>query len=100
LSWHAWKDAQAGSWPPSIPPISHRAYDLGEIKRWLRVFLGRFVTSQFERTAMPNGPKISSGGSLSPRGDWRAPSDAGPGVWLDEFDRNVPDSETAPPLKR
>ncbi|QRM35271.1 NAD(+) synthase [Microvirga sp. VF16] len=93
LSWHAWKDAQAGTWPPNLPPASHRAYDLVEIKRWLRVFLGRFFTSQFKRTAMPNGPKISSGGSLSPRGDWRAPSDAEPSVWLDELDRNVPDIE-------
>ncbi|QFU14736.1 NAD(+) synthase [Microvirga thermotolerans] len=95
LSWHAWRDAEAGTWPPNLPPSSHRAYDLGEIKRWLRVFLGRFITSQFKRTAMPNGPKISSGGSLSPRGDWRAPSDAGSSVWLEELDRNVPDDEAA-----
>jgi NAD+ synthase (glutamine-hydrolysing) len=91
LSWHAWHDANAGSWPPNTPEASHRSYDLPEIKRWLKVFLGRFFTSQFKRTAMPNGPKISSGGSLSPRGDWRAPSDAGPNVWLEELERNVPD---------
>lgn len=97
LSWHAWKDAEAGTWPPNLPTSSHRAYDLTEIKRWLRVFLGRFFTSQFKRTAMPNGPKISSGGSLSPRGDWRAPSDAGPRVWLEELERNVPDDEPEPP---
>jgi NAD+ synthase (glutamine-hydrolysing) len=93
LSWHAWKDAKAGSWPPNIPESAHRSYELAEIKRWLRVFLGRFFTSQFKRTAMPNGPKISSGGSLSPRGDWRAPSDAGPGVWLAELESGVPDGE-------
>ncbi|WP_114947470.1 NAD(+) synthase [Microvirga calopogonii] len=91
LSWHAWSDAEAGTWPPNIPDASRRAYELGEIKKWLRVFLGRFFTSQFKRTAMPNGPKISSGGSLSPRGDWRAPSDAGPGVWLAELESGVPD---------
>jgi NAD+ synthase (glutamine-hydrolysing) len=95
LSWHAWKDASAGTWPPNIPTNAQRAYDLGEIKHWLRVFLSRFFTSQFKRTAMPNGPKISSGGSLSPRGDWRAPSDAGPQVWLEELENNVPDSEAA-----
>ncbi|WP_262028118.1 NAD(+) synthase [Microvirga sp. Mcv34] len=93
LSWHAWKDQEAGTWPPNIPDMSRRAYDLGEIKKWLRVFLSRFFTSQFKRTAMPNGPKISSGGSLSPRGDWRAPSDASPGVWLAELESGVPDAE-------
>ncbi|MET0743647.1 MAG: NAD(+) synthase [Microvirga sp.] len=96
LSWHAWSDAASGAWPLNTPEDARRAYDLPEIKRWLRVFLGRFFTSQFKRTAMPNGPKISSGGSLSPRGDWRAPSDAGPGVWLDELERHVPDREDAP----
>jgi NAD+ synthase (glutamine-hydrolysing) len=93
LSWHAWKDPEAGTWPPNIPESAHRSFDLGEVKRWLRVFLSRFFTSQFKRTAMPNGPKISSGGSLSPRGDWRAPSDAGPQVWLEELETNVPDAE-------
>ncbi|MEZ0170097.1 NAD(+) synthase [Microvirga sp. TS319] len=95
LSWHAWKDSQDGTWPPNIPTSARRSYDLGEIKRWLRIFLSRFFTSQFKRTAMPNGPKISSGGSLSPRGDWRAPSDAGPQVWLDELESNVPDCEAS-----
>ena len=47
-----------------------------EILHWLRVFLTRFFANQFKRSTLPNGPKISSGGSLSPRGDWRAPSDA------------------------
>ncbi|KLK90175.1 NAD synthetase [Microvirga vignae] len=96
LSWHAWKDAASGTWPPNIPASAHRSYELSEIKRWLRVFLSRFFTSQFKRTAMPNGPKISSGGSLSPRGDWRAPSDAGPQVWLEELENNVPDVEPEP----
>ncbi len=54
-----------------------------EIKRWMGVFYGRFfTTSQYKRSAMPNGPKISSGGSLSPRGDWRAPSDGNSAAWL------------------
>jgi NAD+ synthase (glutamine-hydrolysing) len=84
----AWNDAAQGSWPMNIPPSAHTAYDLHEIKKWLRVFLHRFfATSQFKRSAMPNGPKISSGGSLSPRGDWRAPSDSSAKVWLDELDR-------------
>jgi NAD+ synthase (glutamine-hydrolysing) len=92
LAWHAWHDAAAGSWPANTPAAARRAVDLAEIKRWLKVFLYRFFeTSQFKRSALPNGPKISSGGSLSPRGDWRAPSDAHAAVWLDELERNVPD---------
>ena len=73
---------------------ARHAYDLPEIKHWLRVFLHRFFQlSQFKRSALPNGPKISSGGSLSPRGDWRAPSDATATVWLEELETGVPDKE-------
>jgi len=93
LAEHAWADAAAGDWPRNIPDAARRAYDLPEIRRWLRVFLSRFFGfSQFKRSAMPNGPKISSGGSLSPRGDWRAPSDGGAGAWLAELEANVPDA--------
>jgi NAD+ synthase (glutamine-hydrolysing) len=91
LAWHAWRDPTQGAWPPHFPEAARRGYDLAEIKQWLRVFLGRFVTSQFKRSALPNGPKVVAGGSLSPRGDWRQPSDASPRVWLDELDANVPD---------
>jgi NAD+ synthase (glutamine-hydrolysing) len=92
LSWNAWRDPQRGAWPANMPDAARRAYDLAEIKRWLRVFLLRFFQlSQFKRSALPNGPKISSGGSLSPRGDWRAPSDASAAVWLEELVANVPD---------
>ena len=57
------------------------------------VFLHRFFGhSQFKRSAMPNGPKICSGGSLSPRGDWRAPSDSEAAVWLAELAAKVPDA--------
>jgi NAD+ synthase (glutamine-hydrolysing) len=94
LSWNAWHDAERGSWPANIPEAARRAYTLAEIKHWLRVFLYRFFEfSQFKRSALPNGPKISSGGSLSPRGDWRAPSDASAAVWLEELESGVPDSE-------
>ena len=59
--------------------------------RWLREFLQRyFAFSQFKRSALPNGPKVSAGGSLSPRGDWRAPSDASAAAWLAELERNGP----------
>jgi len=93
LAWQAWHDPERGRWPNNIPAAARRAYDLAEIKSWLRVFLRRFFEqSQFKRSALPNGPKISSGGSLSPRGDWRAPSDAHAAVWLEELERNVPDS--------
>ena len=91
LAHHAWSDAARGSWPANIPDAKRRAYSLAEIRRWLEVFLFRFFTiSQFKRSAMPNGPKISSGGSLSPRGDWRAPSDGNARVWLAELEANVP----------
>jgi NAD+ synthase (glutamine-hydrolysing) len=92
LAWHAWRDAHAGGWPPNFPEDARHQYDLATIKKWLRVFLVRFFEiSQFKRSAMPNGPKVISGGNLSPRGDWRAPSDATARTWVEELDANVPD---------
>jgi NAD+ synthase (glutamine-hydrolysing) len=91
LAHHAWGDRARGPWPELLPEERRNQYDLGTIKRWMEVFLWRFFkTSQFKRSAMPNGPKVGSGGSLSPRGDWRAPSDSEATVWLDELQRNVP----------
>lgn len=91
LAHHAWSDMTRGSWPENTGADGRRAYTLSEIKRWLEVFLFRFFAiSQFKRSALPNGPKISSGGSLSPRGDWRAPSDGNAQVWIDELRVNVP----------
>ena len=93
LAAHAWGDVERGRWPEHIAAGGKRAYDLPDIKRWMEVFLRRFFgQSQFKRSAVPNGPKISSGGSLSPRGDWRAPSDSEAGVWLAELAANVPDA--------
>jgi NAD+ synthase (glutamine-hydrolysing) len=92
LSWSAWHDMNVGPWPEDMPEEKKVAYDLPTIKRWLEGFLWRFFkTSQFKRSCIPNGPKVGSGGSLSPRGDWRAPSDSEAVVWLDELKRNVPD---------
>ncbi|CAN2533488.1 Glutamine-dependent+NAD(+)+synthetase [Methylocapsa aurea] len=83
LAFHAWSDAAAGRWPADIPAEKRCAYDIEEIKHWLGVFARRFFsTSQFKRSALPNGPKVSSGGSLSPRGDWRAPSDSSANAWI------------------
>jgi NAD+ synthase (glutamine-hydrolysing) len=91
LAHHAWGDRERGDWPDTLPPEKRNAYDLAAIKHWLEVFLVRFFAfSQFKRSAMPNAPKVGSGGSLSPRGDWRAPSDASAEVWLEELRRNVP----------
>ena len=93
LAHQAWGDAATGSWPVGLPEGERVAYDLTTIKAWLRKFLIRFFqTSQFKRSAVPNGPKVVTGGSLSPRGDWRAPSDSSARVWLDELDNNVPDA--------
>ena len=91
LALHAWHDAAAGQWPPGFPEEQKRCYDVGTIRRWLEFFLGRFFANQFKRSALPNGPKLTTGGSLSPRGDWRAPSDAGSTVWIAELLRNVPE---------
>jgi NAD+ synthase (glutamine-hydrolysing) len=86
LAWQAWKDASAGLWPVGYPDGLKRGYDLPTIRKWLEVFLYRFFQiSQFKRTAIPNSPKVSSGGSLSPRGDWRAPADGTAKPWLDEL---------------
>jgi len=92
LAHQAWGDASTGEWPAHHPQGDRVEYDLATIKGWLRKFLIRFFqTSQFKRSALPNGPKVVTGGSLSPRGDWRAPSDGNARVWLDELDANVPD---------
>ena len=92
LAWHAWHDAASERWPPNFPEDKRRGYTLGEIRHWMEVFLRRFFAfSQFKRSAMPNGPKVSAGGSLSPRGDWRAPSDGNARIWLAELAGNVPD---------
>ena len=91
LAQHAWSDRAAGSWPELIPEERRHEYSLAEIKHWLGVFLERFFhTSQFKRSAMPNAPKVGSGGSLSPRGDWRAPSDGSATTWLERLRTEVP----------
>ncbi|NMH97641.1 NAD(+) synthase [Pseudonocardia acidicola] len=91
LAQHAWSDRTRGRWPDLVPPDQRHEYDLATIKRWLEVFLRRFVqTSQFKRSALPNAPKVGSGGSLSPRGDWRAPSDASAQAWIHELSHDVP----------
>jgi NAD+ synthase (glutamine-hydrolysing) len=93
LAHAAWSDPARGTWPAQIAADDRRSYTLGEIRAWLEVFLQRFFGyAQFKRSAMPNGPKVTAGGSLSPRGDWRAPSDAGARAWLDELRRNVPEA--------
>ena len=86
----AWRDADAGDWPEGLPSSEKVAYDLPEIRRWLELFHRRFFTNQFKRSTLPNGPKVVAGGSLSPRGDWRMPSDAAATAWLAELERNVP----------
>src|SRR4051794_9251868 len=93
LAWHAWHDTDAGDWPPGYPADKRPSYALSEIKHWLEVFAQRFYEfSQFKRSALPNGPKVSHGGSLSPRGDWRAPSDLPARIWLEEIRDEVPDA--------
>lgn len=86
-----------GAAPSKVLFLAHTAwggaYSYAELRKWLGVFLKRFFAqSQFKRSAMPNGPKIVSGAALSPRGDWRAPSDASAKTWLDELARNTPET--------
>ena len=88
LAWHAWRDVEAGDWPAGFPEAKRTSYDLPEIRHWLEVFCRRFFGfAQFKRSALPNGPKVVAGGSLSPRGDWRAPSDGTADAWLRDLDR-------------
>lgn len=91
LAQHAWSDRERGEWPSLIAHEQRNEYDLPTIKRWLELFLYRFFQiSQFKRSAVPDGPKVGSGGSLSPRGDWRAPSDSESALWLAELREMVP----------
>jgi len=92
LSWTAWHDKGKGLWP-DVPEEKRRAYTIGEIKQWLSVFIERFFeVSQYKRSCIANGPKVGSGGSLSPRGDWRAPSDAEAVAWRALLSR-IPDED-------
>ena len=92
LAYHAWRDASLGLWPSGLPGEQRHAYQISEIRHWLEIFLRRFFgMSQFKRSAMPNAPKVTTGGSLSPRGDWRAPSDGNARLWVTELLENVPD---------
>ena len=90
LAENAWADATAGQWPVGLPEEERVAYDLATIRRWELLFLRRFFSNQFKRSTLPNGPKVVAGGSLSPRGDWRMPSDAAGAAWIAELERNVP----------
>jgi NAD+ synthase (glutamine-hydrolysing) len=91
LCQHAWSDKSRGTWPDHLVSEKYREYDLATIKKWLEVFVHRFFElSQFKRSCLPNGPKVGSGGSLSPRGDWRAPSDAEAVAWLKEVHTQIP----------
>ncbi|HNA99259.1 MAG TPA: NAD(+) synthase [Marmoricola sp.] len=87
LALHAWQDPEHGEWPPNFPDDQRVAYDLPTITKWLQVFIKRFFANQFKRSALPNGPKVSAGGTMSPRGDWRMPSDASAAAWLADLAR-------------
>lgn len=90
LAEHAWSDATKGAWPSSVAEADRGSYDLATIRQWLLVFVQRFFDNQFKRSALPNGPKVLPGGTLSPRGDWRMPSDVAATRWLAEIEDNVP----------
>jgi len=92
LAYCAWHDRAIGKWP-DIAEEKRQAYGIREIKSHLRTFLWRFFQySQFKRSCIPNAPKVGSGGSLSPRGDYRAPSDSEAAVWLKQLEL-VPENE-------
>ncbi len=86
LAWSAWHDRTRGVWPDVPEPDRHQ-YTIGEIKGWLKVFVERFFKySQYKRSCIANAPKVGSGGSLSPRGDYRAPSDGEAAPWIADLD--------------
>ncbi len=90
MAWCSWRDRRVGNWP-DIPADRRNQYAIGDIKKWLAVFARRFFqSSQYKRSAIPNAPKVGSGGSLSPRSDYRAPSDSEATVWLADVAR-IPD---------
>ena len=89
LAHHAWRDQEAGDWPPGFPEEKRGEFDLATVRKWMEVFARRFFANQFKRSALPNGPKVSPGGTMSPRGDWRMPSDASGAAWLAEV-RAIP----------
>lgn len=92
LAWSAWRDVTRGSWP-DLPEAKRHSYDIGTIKHWLGIFLQRFFGGQqFKRSCLPNSPKVGSGGSLSPRGDYRAPSDSPADAWIAELGA-IPDED-------
>jgi NAD+ synthase (glutamine-hydrolysing) len=94
LAYTAWRDRTLGRWP-DIPPERRHQYTIGEIKAHLHTFLYRFFQlSQYKRSCIPNAPKVGSGGSLSPRGDYRAPSDSEAVAWLAQLDL-IPDDDPA-----
>lgn len=92
MAWLAWRDKTKGLWP-DVPMEKRHCYSLKDIKKWLYIYLQRFFrTSQYKRSCVPNSPKVGSGGSLSPRGDWRAPSDGEPAVWIADW-KTIPENE-------
>ncbi len=92
MAYCAWRNRTLGHWP-DIPEAKRNEYTIKEIRHWLEVYLYRFFqVSQFKRSCIPNGPKVGSGGSLSPRGDYRAPSDSEAAVWLEDA-KKVPEKD-------
>ncbi|MCG6534839.1 MAG: NAD(+) synthase, partial [Syntrophales bacterium LBB04] len=90
IAYYAWRDKSSGQWP-DVPAARRNQYAIAEIKKWLGIYLERFFKlSQYKRSCIPNAPKVGSGGSLSPRGDYRAPSDAEPYVWLENL-KSIPE---------
>ncbi|MBN2466545.1 MAG: NAD(+) synthase [Deltaproteobacteria bacterium] len=93
MAYCAWREKKKGYWP-DVPAARRREYSIGEIRHWLTVYIERFFkTSQFKRSCIPNGPKVGSGGSLSPRGDYRAPSDSECFAWLENV-QLVPEQDS------
>jgi NAD+ synthase (glutamine-hydrolysing) len=90
MAWCAWHDVDQGLWP-EITLFHKNVYDIATIKHWLTIFVKRFFEqSQYKRSCIANAPKVGSGGSLSPRGDWRAPSDSKATLWLEKINL-IPD---------
>jgi NAD+ synthase (glutamine-hydrolysing) len=91
LARRAWSDRDAGIWPELIPQERRHEYALTDIKHWLEYSFTGSSNEPVQALGDAKRPKVGSRGSLSPRGDWRAPSDSSAAVWLRELEQNVPD---------
>ena len=91
LAWHAWRDADAGDWPPGFPDDRRTAYDLAAVRGWLVVFVKRFFASQFKRSALPERPEgVARAAPCRPAATGGCRPTPPRRAWLAEIERDLP----------